>query len=99
MNIPHLENWALIPTPHTQYTAPELIGMQLTGDVKGHSRHDDGRFITTSRVIGRSENGVHTRNTVYTLGKPHPDYEAQFPGAASRFMASLPIINTKEIPV
>jgi hypothetical protein len=70
-----LEDWR-IHTNATPYTAPEAILQWLTGRVYGHSRHDDGTFITTTAITSQlpregAQQYLHvsTRNTNYRLGR------------------------------
>ena len=49
-----LENWALVSSvrgPDSRYTAPELVGVCLVGDVYGDDRRFNGTRIRTSLVI------------------------------------------------
>ncbi len=86
-----LENWVMF-TEADPYTAPEIIEFRLHGDVRNHQRINDADGQTISRILGRTESGrIVTRNTVYELGDPKPDYEAQFPNAKARLLATLPI--------
>jgi len=70
-----LEDWS-IHTNATPYTAPEAILQWFTGMVYGHSRHDDGTFVTTTAITSQlpregAQQYLHvsTRNTNYTLGR------------------------------
>ncbi len=87
-----LENWGLCcgQALRNPYMAPELQKIYLCGTVYGHPNHQDGKFITTSRVIavrkkGHRETMVDTRSgSVYVLGTVDPEYEKLFPNALQR---------------
>ena len=88
--MPHLNNWALVGRP-IGYSPPEA-NICLNGYVSGHPRFPDGHHITTTRILKILEMPgcvgnyqVYTKSgSAYTLGEPHPDYEAQFPNAKDR---------------
>jgi len=73
----HINHWAMqIGGSITPYAAPETYRYVLHGVVRNHPRFEEGKHVTTSTIVdldvkaGRCE----TRNTVYILGTPLPDY-------------------------
>jgi hypothetical protein len=89
---PRIENWACV-CDSDPYKAPEQQAMQITGNVYFHPRVTPGNPITTSAVVGRTVDGhIKTRNSIYALGRPAADYEAQFPGALERLLKTLPVV-------
>ena len=70
---------------------PEQKPQHLFGFVRGHPFHADGKQLRTSRLVYRKDGCVLTRSgSQYELGDPHPDYEAEYPEARQRLLASLP---------
>jgi len=68
-----IENWSM--TGGSVYDAPEVRNNQLRGKVYGHSNFPDGHPIRTSNIMMVEGDQVTTSNgSVYTLGKPDPDY-------------------------
>ena len=85
--MPHLENWALETID--PYSSPEM-GCRLAGKVTGHPGFKDGSIITTSVVISYNHPHVVTESgQKYTLGKPSPEYEKQFPDPKNRIIEAL----------
>lgn len=88
-----LENWSVVihPEDRNAYTPPECMRRCLHGKVFSHSQFDDGTEITTSEIVSSTVyDSVNTGNgSIYVLGTPDPDYEAQFPNAKKRLMDSL----------
>ena len=85
--MPHLENWALGTID--PYSPPEA-GVRLQGIVKGHPNFQDGSEITTSILTGYKSPFVVTESGQrYTLGKPNPEYEKQFPNPKERIIKAL----------
>jgi len=73
-----LENWSMVPSADVNpYMAPEHPARQpvLYGRVTGHPLHEDGTYVTTSRVLASSGNEVETYNTIYNLGKISEGYQ------------------------
>lgn len=85
-----LDEWAVVSSPDP-YKAPEYQGPpRLHGKVSGHPRHDDGKWVTTSAIIGvDTDNNIQTMNTLYALGDPHPDYANAYPDAKARLIESV----------
>ncbi len=69
----HLENWSITYGATTAYRAPEQTTQILQGIVTGHTKHNDGTTIITTRIrlINYAGKTAITKNTEYTLG--HPD--------------------------
>lgn len=86
-----IDQWACLR--HYQVVSPNSEGYKLGGYVTGHKRAKDGDEIMTSTVIGKRGENIITRNSEYELGEPLKEFEAQYPGAKKRLLASL-----KEIP-
>lgn len=87
-----LENWAVVyPANISPYTPPELITAHLAGIAMNHPRFEENKDITTSAIVGKRQNSVVTKSgSVYVLGDPAKDYEAQFPNAEKRLFDTLP---------
>lgn len=84
-----IENWSIIVSGD-QYTAPELRTQHLNGFVKNHPRLKP-QVVTTSRIVGRrGELVVTSSGSQYKLGAARPEYEAKYPAAAERLLATLP---------
>lgn len=83
-----LNNWSIVGV-NDPYKAPELQVFRLHGVVTGHPRLEDGEVITTTRLRGKRNGYVATRNTLYQVGDVDPAYEKEFPGAKERLFASL----------
>jgi hypothetical protein len=75
-----IENWAVVQSGDA-YTAPEAQVKQLSGQVFGHPRFEDGKQIVTSAIVtlDLSIRICFTKNSVYRLGVPHPDYAQMYP--------------------
>lgn len=83
-----LENWAITFTQQDPFKAPEQAATQLTGEVYGHPRFDDGTFVVTSKIVGTQDEIVKTYSgSEYELGVVHPEYELRFPDARTRMFA------------
>ncbi len=85
-----LENWAKIANPESPFQAPEMWIPQLTGDVYGHPRFEDGTGVTTSRIMGKRDGKVITYSGLeYELGEVDAEYEKLYPDAFNRLMNTL----------
>ena len=85
-----LNQWAVVYRKSGPYQAPEQATQHLNGIVTGHPIKADGVRVTTSEIIGRIQDRVVTRSgSEYELDQPAPEYEAQFPNAKERLLASL----------
>lgn len=84
-----LQNWGVVYLRYDPYLAPELRGQALCG-----TRVEDGKTITTSRIVGKTvDNDIVTNSgSIYELGAVDPVYEEMFPNALDRFVKSLPLI-------
>lgn len=74
-----LEDWYIVNNYSEEdmlYKAPEQLTKRLSGNVFGHSRFEDGYPVNTSTITELNlENGTAmTRNTLYHLGKPAPEF-------------------------
>ena len=74
--MPRLENWSVCALPPDPYTAPELWTSVLNGNVYGNKRFNDRTRVNTSSVkeINTITMKAQTRNTLYELGEPDPDF-------------------------
>jgi hypothetical protein len=70
-----IENWSVVASSNNPYTPPERAPLRLTGNVYGHPKHYEGRFVETSSIVSSSGVMVNTRSgSRYVLGKPCPKY-------------------------
>ena len=76
-----LNDWSMIAAPYSEaqhpYMAPEHPARQpvLYGCVTGHPLHEDGTYVTTSRLLASAGHEVETYNTVYNLGSMDVGYK------------------------
>jgi len=79
-----LRNWDV------GYNSPNSSTLRLRGEVYGHPKHKDGRFIVTSRIVSIS-NGVFTTlsGSKYRITKEgvNPAYEEKYPNAFDRLFS------------
>jgi hypothetical protein len=64
----------------------------LEGNVYGHpnGKHHDGKFIITSKLIGKRNNLVVTQSgSEYELGEVDSNYEKAFPNAKELLFSQL----------
>lgn len=89
-----MSQWAIVSDPFCPYKDPDQIALRLQGVIHGHPHRKDGDEITTSRIVGKTEDGhVKTKSgSVYELGKVSDVYEALYPNALNRLMSTLPTI-------
>ena len=89
-----LENWCIV-LPMDPYKAPEILanmGAFLQGHAYGHPRHEDGKLVTTSKIVGYKEEEdtfLTQSGSEYMLGKVDDAYDKAFPGAKERMIATL----------
>jgi len=72
-----LEKWSTIYTDPDPYKPPELRVMRLRGEAHGHPRHDNGRLVTTTRVVDLDLEARRARTrsgSVYALGEPEEGF-------------------------
>ena len=68
-----IENWSI--TGNGPYIAPEQRHQQIAGEVFGHPKIEDGKFIRTSDIEKIDGSKVTTYSgSVYTLGEPKEEY-------------------------
>lgn len=77
-----LNNW-FITSHGGLYDPPELHTQCLVGE-----RFDD--FVRTSRIVGKHGDLIVTKNSVYKLLDVDKTYDAEYPNAKERLLASLP---------
>jgi hypothetical protein len=84
----HIDAWSLVPDPRPDvYTPPECRETCLYGSIDGSPN-----WLTTG-IVGRTADGaVMTKNTKYTLGEIHPEYEEAFPDTRRRLFDRLPLV-------
>lgn len=86
-----ISDWAVVFRPEERYDAPELRRQYLNGAVRNHPVQADGKWVTTSAIVGKQDGMVLTESgTLYQLGGVRADYEKQFPNAAERLLGTLP---------
>lgn len=73
---PMLTDWSICMGMLSPYTAPELVGIKMRGDVTGHPYLKDGP-ITTSRVVAfdYGRRAMLTENRFYRLGPMSHDFK------------------------
>ena len=71
-----LSDWAVGDNPGDAYLAPEHRGIRLSGRVKGHPKHHDGKLVVTSPVRSVAGRTVRTASgsTYLLVGEPEPGY-------------------------
>lgn len=84
-----LKEWSF-GSNDSPYTAPECRSFVLGGKVFGHPKHQDGKNIITSTIVGKRNGCVVTRSgSEYELLEPASDYEQQYPNAKERLFKQL----------
>lgn len=101
-----IKNWRVVRRLATGDFAPEETEGEvcLYGELSGHPEIEDGALSTTSPIVGANkEKGVIIcLSRPYSLGQPHPDYEAEFRKARQRLLkdwsrkTSKPLVATKK---
>lgn len=73
-----IENWSVISYGVAEPWEGEEVVSVLVGLVVGHKKISDGTEIVTSplRMISYRNSTAKTRNTVYELGQPNPNFLA-----------------------
>jgi hypothetical protein len=87
-----LKNWSFTANGDDGYKAPEQLIPCLQGNVYGHPnpKHHDGKFIVTSKLIGKRNGLAITQSgSEYELGDVDPNYEKAFPNAKDRLFTQL----------
>ena len=75
INIATINNWSVTSGSNSPYTAPELIGIRVCGNVKNHTIFKDGHNIKTSKVENVYYREIYTfSGSIYRLGKIDPVY-------------------------
>jgi hypothetical protein len=72
-----LENWAVVESALSRSFQELEPGKLLTGNVYGHEKLPDTKFIYTSAIVRVDKNRgiVETRNTLYHLGEASDGYK------------------------
>jgi len=87
--IVRIEDWALVPRSH--YPGD----LCLHGVIFGHPKHDDGKQVRTSVIVGKVGKFIQTAGgSLYELGKVRKEYEQKFPDAFNRIMKCLPEVDS-----
>ena len=92
MKVAQLKNWSFSVKGNDGYKAPEQLIYCLQGNVYGHSnpKNHDGKFIATSRLMGKRNGHVVTQSgSEYELGAADPNYEKSYPNAKERLFTQL----------
>ena len=85
-----LKNWSVSYSNPDAYSAPELMGVVLCGNVYGHTRFLDGVYVKTSPVIKLEGKVFFTKSgSQYILEDVDPEYEQAYPNAKERIFKSL----------
>jgi hypothetical protein len=83
--------WSIISKSDWGFQSPDIPEGYLHGNILGHPGIEDGKEITTSRIVGRSGDKVVTKSgSEYELEGVDPEYNAAFPHAEERLMRRLP---------
>ena len=98
MDIISLKNWKMLEVPQPENTPPELMITLIGGNVYNHPKHEDGKLVTTSRIVNvDKENKTITTHSgsVYAISKEDicSEYEEAYPNAYERIFA----LNEKRI--
>lgn len=88
-----IQNWSLVFS--NPYNAPEIQTPSLHGKVFGHPKFEDGSNVTTSAVVGITEDGkIKTYSgSEYELGEVDPKYEELFPNTRERTIKAAKELN------
>lgn len=77
-----LEDWGFVGRVLSPYHPPETAVQCVVGRIYGHTKFEDGRYITTSQIIHKEPGSVQTSSgSNYELGCIHPDYLKAYPEA------------------
>ena len=100
-----LEKWSIkLDTDSDYYRAPETRAKYLSGLTEGHPRKEDGSEVLTSRLLDLNlETGfAETRNTVYQLGSPNPEWveflKQQGSATSFPYLENPPKTPTEKLP-
>ncbi len=89
-----IRNWyTRRPKLLSPYLAPELAGLAVAGEVRGHPRKPDGTRVTTSRVVRVEGRRFWTESgTLYELdGDPEPQFLEFLASAGRAYNEAQPI--------
>lgn len=85
-----IENWAIVGSPFGPFKPySSEYEISISGTVYGNPKFEDGKWITTSKIVGYDfdANCVITKsNSLYELGTVNPDYEKEYPDAYNRLL-------------
>jgi hypothetical protein len=72
-----IEEWAVVESVISEGYRELQPGNHLNGNVFGHQKFPNGKFIYTSAIVrvDLSKQIVETRNAVYLLGEPSDQYK------------------------
>lgn len=81
-----------LPRGTSAYTAPEVAGIAVAGEVQGHPKKPDGTRVTTSRVVRVSGRKFWTESgTAYELvGDPDPRFLATLEAQRRVYVSDRP---------
>lgn len=84
-----INNWRVETKIESAYHAPEQGISVLGGDLVNHPVCGNMNGITTSRILGKKDGFIVTKNTIYELGDVDPQYEELYPQSKERLFSSL----------
>ena len=81
MNQCKLERWFFKMKTANPYQAPELGVPCISGHVFNHPDFQDDSVISSGMIVSvdKEKLKIKTKNSLYTLGSPNPDYIKEFP--------------------
>jgi hypothetical protein len=91
MNKYRIENWSVVVNPLADvYTPPEFLSQHLNGAVANHPKFGNCDNVTTSAIVGFKDGCIEVASgKFYELGEVSSIYEAKFPNAKRRLLASF----------
>lgn len=88
-----MENWGVVASVNNPYAPSWAQSRSLYGQVYNHPGFEDGEYVTTSSVVGKTKEDevVTLSGSIYQLGQINPDYEQEFPDAKTLMLDCLKI--------
>lgn len=91
-----IENWGVVGSADP-YQAPELKRLKLHGAVYGHPTQEEGKIVSTSRILDADGLVVTCESRKYLLGQVSPDYLKALDEIGYKFDPENPIkVHKKE---
>lgn len=82
-----IEYWSMVYYPEDPYMPIELKSRRLRGHVYGNQNYKDGTIVLTEEIARVDKDVIITiNNQQYSLGRPDPNYEKQYPHAKERLL-------------